>query len=102
MLFVTYYSNVSLFTHTHIIHGTTIVHSHWHLQKHHATADGGHRTHEVTLITNLCKYLCLESTPCCFSLAPASSWVSNIKTAYSAAVTRVVLTALQLRAPPVV
>lgn len=28
VLFIVYYSNVSLFTHVHIVHGTTIVHSH--------------------------------------------------------------------------
>lgn len=53
LLFVGYYANVTLFCHTHIVNGVTLVHSHFHSENHHSTDDGGHTWFEVTLIANL-------------------------------------------------
>lgn len=57
LVFATYYTNVSLFTHTHIINGVTIVHSHLHSPSHHSSQDGGHTTNQVTLIAHLTSQL---------------------------------------------
>lgn len=53
LLFVGYYANVSLFCHTHIVNGVTLVHSHFHNQHHHDTDEGGHTATELTLIANM-------------------------------------------------
>ena len=53
LLFVAYYSNVTLFEHTHIINGVTIVHSHFHADSHHNSRSGGHTANNVTLISQL-------------------------------------------------
>ncbi|MDR1644952.1 MAG: hypothetical protein LBS05_03880 [Tannerellaceae bacterium] len=50
-VFAFYYANVCFSYHTHIIHGTTIVHSHFHT-KAHAQADS-HSSSELTLIAAL-------------------------------------------------
>ena len=53
LLFVAYYSNATLFEHTHIINGVTIVHSHFHAGSHHNSHSGGHTANNVTLISQL-------------------------------------------------
>lgn len=50
MLFVTYYVNATMFWHSHIINGVTIVHSHIHGASHTSSSDGGHSANEITLI----------------------------------------------------
>lgn len=51
MLFVTYYVNATMFWHSHIINGVTIVHSHIHGASHtSSSSDGGHPASEITLI----------------------------------------------------
>lgn len=50
-VFTFYYVNVCFFTHTHIINGTTIVHSHMHNKAHAQT--GTHTESEITLISSL-------------------------------------------------
>lgn len=56
MLFVTYYVNATMFWHSHIINGVTIVHSHIHGAEHTTLPGGGHSSREVTLIS-LCSAL---------------------------------------------
>lgn len=51
MLFIMYYVNATMFWHSHIINGVTIVHSHIHGSGHSSTPDGGHTDREVTLIS---------------------------------------------------
>lgn len=54
LAFSSYYVSATLFTHSHILNGVTIVHSHIHGDVHHTTApDGGHSAHQVTLIALL-------------------------------------------------
>ena len=50
-VFTFYYVNVCFFTHTHIVNGTTIVHSHIHNKAH--TQTGTHNDSELTLIASL-------------------------------------------------
>ena len=57
LLFTAYYANVTLFCHTHIVNGVTLVHSHFHNQHHHDTDDGGHTVVELTLIAHLTNQL---------------------------------------------
>jgi hypothetical protein len=51
LVFVAYYANVTFFTHSHVVNGTTIVHSHFHNTSH--TETGNHSTSELTLIAAL-------------------------------------------------
>lgn len=53
LVFVSFYSNVSFFQHSHIINGVTIVHSHIHSNHHSSSDDGGHTKAETTLISHL-------------------------------------------------
>lgn len=53
LLFVAYYGNATLFYHTHIINGVTIVHSHMHNNHHHDSSDGKHSASHITLISTL-------------------------------------------------
>lgn len=53
IVFVGYYGNVTLFSHTHIINGVTIVHSHIHKNSHNDTKSGGHTQHDITLIAQI-------------------------------------------------
>ncbi len=51
LIFMAYYVNISFFTHSHIINGVTIVHSHFHDKAH--AQSGKHTDSEVTLISML-------------------------------------------------
>jgi hypothetical protein len=101
MLFVGYYGSVTLFFHSHIINGVTIVHSHIHTETHHDTQSGGHTQQSITLIAQISHFdyvdisgnaqlkplqLCRD-TACC---VPAVRWVTSIH-----------LHNCSLRAPPV-
>lgn len=50
-LYIGYYFSVTSFTHSHIINGVTIVHSHFHTQNH--IQKGTHSENEITLISEL-------------------------------------------------
>ena len=52
ILFVLYYADITLFQHTHIINGVTIVHSHFHNRNHEKTPTGGHTATEVTFFAD--------------------------------------------------
>lgn len=52
-LFVSYYSGMTFFSHTHIISGATITHSHIHTDSHHNTQSGDHSEHSITLIAQV-------------------------------------------------
>lgn len=51
IIFAFYYANICFFTHSHIINGVTIVHSHFHNKAH--TQSGTHSESELTLIAAL-------------------------------------------------
>lgn len=56
LFFVAYYINATLFEHTHIVNGVTIVHSHFHASSHHNSQSGGHTANNVTLIAYLTSF----------------------------------------------
>ncbi|MCE1168479.1 MAG: hypothetical protein LWX70_10305 [Sphingobacteriia bacterium] len=58
LIFVLYYANICFFYHTHIINGTTIVHSHFHTKNH--TESGTHSDSELTLISALSTFQTLQ------------------------------------------
>lgn len=53
LLLVACYANATLFGHSHVVQGVTVVHSHFHFESHHATASGGHTRAELVLIAAL-------------------------------------------------
>ena len=53
VLFVSYYVGINFFSHSHIIGGATIVHSHFHKDSHHNTKSGGHTEQSITLIAQI-------------------------------------------------
>lgn len=50
VLFALFYADITMFQHTHIINGITIVHSHFHTKAHEQTPTGGHTETEITFI----------------------------------------------------
>ncbi|WP_323403054.1 hypothetical protein [Proteiniphilum sp.] len=58
-VFTFYYVNVCFFTHTHIVNGTTIVHSHIHNKAH--TQTETHTESELTLISALSSFHTLSA-----------------------------------------
>jgi len=69
VLFVSYYGSAVLFSHTHIINGATIVHSHFHTDSHHDTTSGGHTEHCITLIAQISHFDYIDFL-CKFVLIP--------------------------------
>lgn len=61
MLFVAFYVNATMFWHSHIINGVTIVHSHIHGSSHTSSSDGGHSVREITLISMCSSVQMVES-----------------------------------------
>jgi hypothetical protein len=53
-IFALYYANISLFYHSHIINGVTVIHSHFHGKAHEQT--GTHSQSELTLISSLSSF----------------------------------------------
>ena len=47
VLFCVYYTDITMFTHAHIVNDTYIVHSHFHTPTHHSTPDGTHSTQQI-------------------------------------------------------
>lgn len=50
VLFCVYYTDITMFTHAHIVNDTYIVHSHFHTPTHHSTPDGTHSTQQIHFI----------------------------------------------------
>lgn len=62
VLFIFYYANNNLFLHEHVINGVTIVHSHFHNDRHHSHKSGDHTTNDVDLIVHLSNFQSLSPT----------------------------------------
>ena len=56
VLFMSYYANVTLFSHIHHMRGVTIIHSHIHAESHHNTQSGDHTECNFTLIAQLSQF----------------------------------------------
>lgn len=101
ILFSFYYANVCLFTHAHIIHGTTIVHSHIHLAHHHDTPSGQHTASTLELIASLNDFNALDVFCSSFDFSQRIVQCAEQAFDYTADVYYIVVTVGQLRAPPV-
>lgn len=66
VVFTFYYVDICFFSHSHIINGTTVVHSHLH-NKAHAQA-GTHTDSEFKLISSLSAFHTLAADACAVSL----------------------------------
>lgn len=66
VIFTLYYVDICFFSHSHIINGTTIVHSHFHNKAH--TQTGTHTESELTLISSLSAFHTLPADVCAVSL----------------------------------
>lgn len=100
VLFVTYYVNATMFWHSHIINGVTIVHSHIHGAEHTTLPDGGHSSREVTLIS-LCSALQYLDDCQAFEYAgPALVLLAVFLAVPVCGVFRTVVSLNYLRAPP--
>ena len=100
-LFVSYYAGTTLCSHSHIISGATIIHSHIHTGSHHNTQNGNHTEQRITLIAQFSHFECID---CFFTgvLKPLQFQIpkeSLVETAHWVAV--IYLENLSLRAPPV-
>lgn len=60
LVFALYYANICFFSHSHIINGATIVHSHFHTEAHAQT--GTHSDSELTLISILSTFQSFQAT----------------------------------------
>lgn len=56
VLFAGYYVNTTCFSHTHIINGATITHSHFHKNSHCDTQNGNHTKQNITLIAQISNF----------------------------------------------
>jgi len=101
-LFVSYYAGLTLFSHTHVISGATIVHSHIHANSHHDTKSGGHSEQEITLIAQISQFE-YANFVCCDIPAPSQTPLHENKYIETTCrTTPVHLLNISLRAPPVV
>jgi hypothetical protein len=101
VVFINYYSSVTLFSNTHVISGATITHSHVHKDSHHDTKSGGHTEQSITLIAQISQFEFLHFT-CCNVPSPLLSlfYVNKLKETAVRQIS-VYLQNPSLRAPPV-
>lgn len=97
-VFTFYYVNVCFFTHTHIINGTTIVHSHIHNNTH--TQTGTHSDSELTLIASLSAFHTLASDVCAVSFGIFLLLQVFILPFFEERIISKPTTSISLRAPP--
>lgn len=102
VLFVAYYASVSLSIHSHIINGTTIVHSHLHRENHHDTNSGHHTASQLELIAILDVINCMDAVGCTFDFSPAVLPLPHHEFFFCQPTCRATLTNPSLRAPPAV
>lgn len=90
LLLSTYYVNTTMFWHSHIVDGVSVVHSHMHLQQHHKSLDGGHTVLQISLITLLQEMLLFTGAAVFCLIAPIFTlhydkrqWYQSICLGYS-------------------
>ena len=101
-LFVTYYASVTIFSHTHIIEGEVITHSHIHPESHHDTLSGNHTRECITMIAKISSFHYIDFSRT-FVLIPVQSLLQEktiAETTYC--VEPIYFKILSLRAPPIV
>ena len=101
VIFVSYYASTTLFSHSHIISGATIAHSHIHTDSHHDSKNGGHTEYEITLISQISHFEYIDFS-CSYIPAPSQFPLHEHKfTKTPDRLTSIHLQNLSLRAPPV-
>ena len=101
VIFVSYYASTTLFSHSHIISGATIAHSHIHTDSHHDSKNGGHTEYEITLISQITHFENINSLFSCIPAPLQFSLQDHKFTKTPDRLTSIHLQNLSLRAPPV-
>ncbi|MDR2232873.1 MAG: hypothetical protein LBE56_07095 [Tannerella sp.] len=99
-LFLSYYAGTTFFSHSHVINGATIIHSHPHAESHHDTAGGNHTEHSITLIAQISHVDCTNLACTDIFYTPNIPQTRNIDIATTHTTNTVYLNTLSLRAPP--
>jgi len=68
-LFTSYYAGTTFFTHSHVISGATVIHSHIHVESHHDTKDGNHTEQSIAFISKISHFESIDFK-CNFALNP--------------------------------
>jgi hypothetical protein len=102
VLFVSYYASVSFFSHSHVIDGATVVHSHFHKDSHHNTKSGNHTAQSITLIAQVSHFDYLDFSCDCVLKPSQFSIQENKFTETTHWTIPIHLENLSLRAPPMV
>lgn len=97
-IFALYYANICFFYHSHIINGTTIVHSHIHNKEH--TQTGTHSESELTLISVLSSFQSLQAALTIVSLGIVSLLLAIILPVVEKKTVRDICSDITLRGPP--
>ena len=101
-LFVSYYADITFFSHAHIINGATIVHSHIHANSHHDTYSGGHTEHCITLIAQMSQFQYIDFT-CNHLPVPLQLQIhQNKQIEVTPWIASIYFQNISLRAPPIV
>jgi len=90
--------NICFFYHSHIINGTTIVHSHFHDKDHEQS--GTHSESELTLISALSAFQTIQPMLFFVGLTALFVLLAVYIPAVEQRVTQKLLTSIPLRAPP--
>lgn len=98
LVFAFYYANICFFYHSHIIHGTTIVHSHFHNKVH--TQSGTHGDSELTLIAGLSVFQSQQVASFIVSVGLFFILLAIILPSLEKRTSRNLITSIPLRAPP--
>ena len=102
VLFMSYYAGLILFSHTHVISGSTIAHSHMHADSHHNTKSGGHTNQEITLIAQISHFDYIDFL-CDFVLTSPQLQIQQNKFVETTHwVASIYFQNISLRAPPIV
>lgn len=98
VVFTFYYVDICFFSHSHIINGTTVVHSHLHNKAHAQT--GTHTDNELKLISSLSAFETLPAEICVLSLGILLLLQVFVLPFFEERIYSSPTTSISLRAPP--
>ena len=101
VLFLSYYANIFLFPHIHVISGSITTHSHFHTDTHHDTQSGGHTTQCITLIAQISHFNYIDFACDCVPIPQQISLYKNKCVEIVHWVTSIYFKNPSLRAPPI-
>lgn len=102
VIFGLYTCSITFFTHSHIVGGVTIVHSHWYKTDAEGNPTHEHTGAEIQLIQALTTYFSFGAAITFFLINVSDNWVKTIRAkAKSLFVKGINQSSLRLRAPPV-